>query len=243
MLLRITDRCHGHCSHCMIQGSSPKGEHMSMDTFNRALGFVRRTQTKVLLVSGGEPFEHPRVFDMAERLKQVALEDILFVSFASNGHFCFDDDKMRKVEAMGIGVQVTCDHRYYSKLVPRERFTSEQFFFEDTLRTIFPCERSQASGIATNRQSPTCFNLRSATRSLGYIVGTSMLALKGRVCTPAINIDGSVVAGEADTCHKLGTVDMSLEELHDSICNMRCNRCGLGDNLSQMHLDAIGGAA
>jgi hypothetical protein len=227
----------------MIQGSSPEGEHMTMETLERALDFVRRTQTRVLLVSGGEPFEHPQVFEMAERFKQLALKDILFVSFASNGHFCFDEDKMRKVEAMGIGVQVTCDPRYYPRHVPREKFASERFAFEDTLRTIFPCERSQASGIATNRQSPTCFNLRSATRSLGYVVGTTMLAMKGRVCTPAINIDGSVVAGEADTCHKLGTVGMSLEELNDAICSMRCNRCGLGDNLAQMHLNAIGGAA
>lgn len=243
MLLRITDRCYGRCNHCMIMGSSPKGEHMTMETFERALAFIRRTQTRVLLVSGGEPFEHPQVFKMAERLKEMALEDIFFVSFASNGHFAFDDNKMRQVETMGIGVQVTCDHRYYPRLVPREKFSSQQFTFEDTLRTIFPCERSEASGIPTNRTNPLCFNLRSATRSLGYIVGTTMLALKGRVCTPAINIDGTVVAGEADTCHKVGTVDSSLGELNDAICNMRCNRCGLGNNLSQLHLDAIGGAA
>jgi hypothetical protein len=240
MLLRITNRCHGGCSHCMIDGSGPEGEHMPMDTFERALGLVDRLGVKVLLVSGGEPFEHPDVFRMADMLKTFALENILFVSFASNGHFALDEEKMESVRRTGIGVQVTCDPRFYPRILLAERFPGNQFTFEDSIRTIFPCRRTRAAGLVPNRTSPNCFNIRSATRSVGFLKAQTILAVQGRVCCPSINIDGTVVAGETDTCHPIGTVDSSITEIEEALRNMHCKRCGLVDNLQPMYMEAIG---
>lgn len=240
MLLRITNRCHGGCSHCMITGSGPEGEHMTMDTFERAIGFIARCNVKALLVSGGEPFEHPDVFRMADTLRAYAIESMLFISFASNGQFALDADKMQRVIDTGIGVQVTCDHRYYPHLVMPERFPGRQFTYEDHVRMIFPCERTKASDIPATRTSPSCFNIRSATRSIGYLKAQTILAMQGRICCPSINVDGTVVAGEADTCHGIGTVDSSPSEIEEALRQMHCKRCGLVDNLNPMHLEAIG---
>lgn len=243
MLLRITNRCHSGCSHCMIDGSGPEGEHMSMSTFERALDFIDRCDTKVLLVSGGEPFEHPQVFEMAEMLKSLALERMLMVSFASNGHFVLDDDLHNRVRELGIGVQVTCDPRFYPRLLFKERFQHPGFFFVNGITTIFPCRRTREKGIVSNKTSPLCFNIRSATRQLGFATAVAMLTLQMRICSPSINVDGTVRAGEADTCHQIGTVDSTVAEISDALCSMRCGKCGLGDSLPKKYLDAIGGAA
>jgi MoaA/NifB/PqqE/SkfB family radical SAM enzyme len=126
----------------MIDASGPEGDHMPMDTFERALDFIDRCQVKMLLVSGGEPFEHPDVFRMAAMIRAYALEHMLMPAFASNGHFALDDAKMDAVRRTGIGVQVTCDPRYYERVLLRERFSDPQFTFEDHIRVIFPCRRA-----------------------------------------------------------------------------------------------------
>jgi hypothetical protein len=61
------------------------------------------------------------------------------------------------------------------------------------------------------------------------------------MCTPSVNIDGTIVAGEADTCHHLGTVSSTVADIEEALCTMTCNKCGLGKLLSPMHLEAIGG--
>jgi len=242
VLIRITNRCYSGCPHCMIDASGPTGEHMSMETFEEAMGFVHRTGTRVLLVSGGEPFEHPQVFEMVERLKAFAMENIIMVAFISNGHFIFDEEKLAKVRQTDIGVQVTCDPRYYPRLLLREWFLDEQFTFEDRLRLIFPCRRTREAGIVATKSAPNCFNLRSATRSHGFMDGSALLTMQGRVCAPSINVDGTVRAGEADTCHQIGTVRSTVEEINDAILMMRCGKCGLGADLGERYLEAIGGA-
>jgi hypothetical protein len=226
----------------MIDASGPEGEHMTMDTFERALDFIDRCRVKVLLISGGEPFEHPDVFTMAEMVKVYALEHVLMPAFASNGHFAGNAEKTAAVRSTGIGVQVTCDPRFYNRLLlPSDPlFRESQFTFESNIRTIFPCRRTQENGIVATKNAPNCFNIRSATRTMGFVQGQLLLALQGRVCCPAINVDGTVVAGETDTCHPIGTVDSPLDEIEQALREMRCNRCGLIRNLQPRYLEAIG---
>lgn len=239
MLLRITNRCHSGCSHCMIDASGPEGEHMTEETFVDAARFVLKAKIPVLLVSGGEPFEHPQVFEMAKVLEQVAP----MVTYISNGHFALDDEKAETIKKMGLKVQVTCDPRFYPRILMRERFMDNpNIYYEDRLRVIFPCRRTREAGIPYTRFSPGCFNLRSATRSHGFTVGSTLLIQQGKMCAPSINVDGSIRAGEIDTCHQIGTVKSAVWEVEENIRNMRCGLCGLGADLSKMHLDAIGGS-
>jgi len=51
------------------------------------------------------------------------------------------------------------------------------------------------------------------------------------MCTPSINIDGTIVAGESPLCHKIGTIDTPDTEIVQELLNMNCNNCGLEDNL------------
>jgi hypothetical protein len=87
-----------------------------------------------------------------------------------------------------------------------------------------------------------CFNFRSAVRTVGFEQGLLALEAHGKYCTPSVNIDGGIVAGEADTCFKIGDVSMNPKDLTDGVRAMRCSRCGLQKNLSSFHRAAIGEA-
>ena len=60
------------------------------------------------------------------------------------------------------------------------------------------------------------------------------------MCTPSINIDGSIVAGESTSCFKIGSVLDSDSVLYQNLINMKCSMCQLIQNLSRVHLEAIG---
>jgi hypothetical protein len=162
-------------------------------------------------------------------------------AFASNGHFALNGETLAAVRETRLGVQVTCDPRFYGRVVLEDRFSGDdQFRYVDRIQAVFPCRRTRENGVAVTRITPGCFNIRSATRNMGYKKGQLLLALQGRICCPSINIDGTVVAGETDTCHPIGTVDSTIEEIEDELRTMRCNRCGLIKNLEPSYLEAIG---
>lgn len=59
-------------------------------------------------------------------------------------------------------------------------------------------------------------------------------------CSPSIREDGIVVAGETRFCYEIGSIKDDLETITQKIISMKsCNRCGLEDNLSAMHRNAI----
>jgi hypothetical protein len=62
----------------------------------------------------------------------------------------------------------------------------------------------------------------------------------GKMCTPSVVEDGSVVAGESCFCHRVGTVESSNDELTNNIIRMKCDVCGLTENLDLKFKQAIG---
>jgi hypothetical protein len=247
MLIRITNRCSMGCSHCFIEGSGPEGEHMDFPTFQKAvMRIAGHIGTRVIIISGGEPLEHPEFFDFMAWLRNLG-ESLGFGSFmpiiASNGLFVLDERLYDKVERLGMMVQVTNDQRFYPRNLDlvRHKFEPEWISYTDEIQNVVPCRRTAEGALECNRMSPPCFNLRSATRSLGLHQALSTLEVNhGRFCCPSVNIDGTVMAGEMDTCHRIGSVDDAITELEYELATMQCNECGLRDNLEPRHLEAIG---
>jgi len=238
MLIRITNHCTMGCKHCMIDASGPDGEHMSLETYEKSLELSYLLGARALILSGGEPFDHPDVF------KFIALAQArsFITLITTNGLFALDPEMRRMAAQSGAMIQVTNDPRYYPRYLGlvREIFTDNDFSFEDHIQQIFPCRRTREAGIPSTRYSPMCFNMRSATRAYDIISAISVLQTQGKLCSPSINIDGSVRAGETDTCFKLGTVDSTEGDLDEAYRTMHCNRCGLVKNLGPNHLAAIG---
>jgi len=217
--------------------ANPDGEHMSLETFAKVLGFVVRYPLEVLMISGGEPLDHPDFFKMVEMAKECELPLILILS---NGMFAEDDELLEKVKALELPVQITNDPRFYPKRV--KRIDHPLFTYEDTLRVLTPLGRAKDNDVNIDgRFAPMCFNLRSIVRSLGSF-SSALLYLRqsAKFCTPSINVDGSIVGGESPTCYKIGTVESTEEELVENLLSVDCNRCGLEDGLEDKYREAIG---
>jgi len=215
--------------------ASPDGEHMSRETFEKALDFSQRFDMSIIMLSGGEPLEHPDFFDFVDLAK--ASCPIVFV--LSNGMFLEDDNLKDRVLSLDILIQITNDPRYYPKRIPR--VDHPNITYEDTLRIIVPLGRAIKNNIPSSQKAPMCFNLRSSVRSMkNFHQALGILRFNQKMCAPSINIDGTVVAGESVQCCKIGTVDSTDEELVANLISMKCNKCGLEDNLGPAYRQAIG---
>ena len=242
MLIRVTNRCTMGCKHCMIDASGPEGGHMNLETLKQALAFAEACKVRVLIVSGGEPFEHPEIASVLRMCADFQVRTATVVTVCSNGVFALDEEKFALADRCGLVVQVTNDKRYYGRdlWLIKHKFDRPLMCFEDRIRSIVPCRRTRENGIQPTRLSPMCYNLRSAVRAVGFEKALSALEAYGKYCTPSVNVDGSICAGEMDTCFKIGDVSMKPEDLVDGVRGVRCSKCGLRGNLSPFHRAAIG---
>lgn len=234
MLVRITNKCRMGCSHCMVE-ASPEGQHMSMDTYEKVLAFIRRNNLLMILISGGEPLEHPEFFEMVKR----AQSENLKIAVLSNGMFLSDPELKKKVLGLGVLVQVTNDPRFYPHKINPEEHPEVQI--ETHIRSVSPFGRAVKNDIDMNRQSPLCFNLRSLVRKFrDFREATFQLRLLGKMCTPSVNVNGTLSAGESPFCSIFGTVEDSNIVLTNRLAELKCSKCGLVNNLDDLHREAIG---
>lgn len=232
MLVRITNRCRMGCRHCMIN-AAPDGEHMSLKTFEKVVDLIHQHQLMLLMVSGGEPLEHPQFFELMDLAKDIPIKTIL-----SNGMFLEDPATKKKVLDLGIPLQITNDPRYYPKRIPK--VDHSLLGYETHIQTITALGRAKDNDIPTNRLAPMCFNLRSLVRKYGFWDSVIYLRSMKKLCIPSINIDGSIIAGESSCCHRIGTIESSDQELVQNLQRMDCNCCGMEDALSPIYRQAIG---
>lgn len=259
MLIKVTNRCGAGCSHC-FEDSTPSGSHMTAETFGRALDMTRRVEALAwkigcppsILLSGGECTEHPDIVKMIETVVAQRLLPVLL----TNGMWLADKvmrDALLRPEWPHLFVQVTHDPRFYPS-EPPPRIDDRRVHYVESLSVLMPLGRAarKKGGLldlgVPSRKAPSSFNLRSMTRSLGGIE-QAIAMMRSRValglsmaghCTPTVSDTGDVMAGETRLCFKIGTVDSTNEELTRGLVEMRCNRCGLVDNLDLEHKRAIG---
>jgi len=209
------------------------GEHMTLKTFEKIVDLIKQQRLMLLMVSGGEPLEHPQFFELMDMTKNIPVKTIL-----SNGMFLEDPATKKKVLDLGIPLQITNDPRYYPKRIPK--VDHSLLGYETHIRTITALGRAKENDIPTNRIAPMCFNLRSLTKKYGFWDSVRYLRSMKKFCIPSINIDGSIVVGEASCCYRIGTIESSDQELVQNLQRMDCNRCGMEDVLSPAHRQAIG---
>lgn len=212
---------------------------MTKETFVTALAKFRELRDQMLLVSGGEPTDHPDVVDFLEYAQREGYPVLLL----SNGMWltdpAFDDAKRQRILDLVMCVQVTNDPRYYPRRI--EQVQHPKIAYETHIRQLSPFGRAKTNGLATTRQSPLCFNLRSFARSYKSLTqAIIMQRMRGSFCTPSININGDILAGESTSCCPIGNVTDSVETLDAGIIGLKCNKCGLVDGLSLQHRQAIG---
>lgn len=255
MLIKITNRCEMGCNHCQEE-STIKGEHMTWETFEKALRFARTFDGPAwslgappfVLLSGGECSEHPEIV----RFIDEAIRQRMLPILITNGMWLSDEKLRGEILARGpLLIQVTNDKRFY----PQAPITWDdpRITYVHSLTRLIPLGRASRKDLTSSgvqlRYGPTSFNLRSMTRALGSF-GAAVTSQRLRAasglsghCTPSISHEGYVMAGESRLCFRIGTVESTEKELTETTKTMRCNTCGRVDDLTQEQKRAIGESA
>ena len=227
------------CTHCFIN-ATPNGKHMDMNVFEDVISFIRKIRPNVLLLSGGEPSEHPNFIQIIQDLKKVLrVSNLLLI--ATNGMFLYNEELTQKVLDMDVNIQITNDERFYPQRVPIIKH--EKIFYETRIGEIFPLGRAvenqlNRTDMDRKSQAPKCFNVRSLVRG-GHVntfrdlIAFTELRLQ-KFCVPSIDIYGDLHIGETDECYKIGSIYDKEESIFENIRDLKfhqCNKCGLEDNL------------
>lgn len=228
MLIKITEKCCMGCSHCMDDAKSDLENHMSFETFKKAVAFSLKYDNSII-ISGGEPTEHPEFWGFLSYLADVIGKGI--ITICTNGMNLSDKD-IEKVDALQrkchgeILWQVSTIKPYYPKHIDTdlEIFKREDFFIARKLEVL------QNRGRATehknwifNSKCPQCFNIRSIMRSTKDFQTTiHSLRTFMKFCTPAIAYDGSIKLGESRLCPSVAHIDDSESEIANKLLNFTC---------------------
>ena len=127
----ITNQCGAGCRHCMQDSRPNIGQHMPVERVIRAMDWVAGIMAPLnaqehvvdqIIISGGEPTEHPDFFTILDH----ACRTFRYVNLCSNGLMLdnagFRQELMRRVDGTSgssrpgqLRVQITWDRRFYPK--------------------------------------------------------------------------------------------------------------------------------
>ena len=221
-----------------MENATPKGKHMSYETFKNAKEFIRYMNPMVLVVSGGEPFEHPNAIQMIEELRDLLGRERIIV--ASNGTFRFNREIEDRVNRLGVMIQVTNDSRYYPMSVPMN--STGNIVTVNRIETMYPQGRAVENNLGVKGiKTSKCFNLRSIgiNNAHTFYEAVKILERAQKFCTPAIGIKGEILIGESSLCSSIGNIDMSDRELLENLRKNRCDKCKLISKLPLHYRKAV----
>lgn len=253
MLIKVTNQCAMGCSHCMEDSRPRTGQHMTEAVFKKALTLTARVESMAwqlgsprgVLLSGGECTEHPEFFRLLHWVHEAGMFPVLLTS-----GMWLHDPMFRRLVLMKdrpVFVTVTHDARFYPTAPPN--IDDDRVKYTRKIEKLIPLGRAALEknqrGVP-RKAAPGSFNFRSLVRAHGDIrAAVAALRLRSALfgsgqCTPSITHEGHVVAGETRSCFRIGTVESSNEELTKAVLGMKCNACGLEDNLTPEQKRAIG---
>lgn len=249
MLLKLTEKCSMGCTHCM-NSATPEGKHMTLDTLNDVLEFlIRNNAYEHIIVTGGEPTEHPDFELMMDRILTRFSEEkrLSVITIATNGFWCLEHQDVAARIAAGtpytkVFWQVSTDSRYYPKDLPlHKRLWREPGFIlcNKCVTQIYPQGRARDNNLPWKARASKCFNVRAVAKqmknpSIGLIV--EHLLVSHFYCTPAIRIDGGISLGESDHCPKAASIYDSEAEIIQKIIDFKCHQCDfINDSLDPIY--------
>jgi hypothetical protein len=233
-----------------MNNATPNYKHMKLDVFMKALDFQLKYGGPFCIITGGEPTEHP-LFAYFIRIAMAKLERC-YVTVTTNGLWMQDHEdfiaKMHSVYGNHLMFQVTNDERYYPVRIDwtRSVFQLENVIVCDKVNYIYPQGRALDNNLEWDSKASKCFNVRAIANQIDFkdlAMVISMLAVKGKFCTPHISIDGHIKLGESDLCPNCSHIDKSNSEIMNDIINFRCDGCKMiNDKLDFTYKKVIGEA-
>ena len=267
MPLNITNRCMMLCQHCQSK-CEPEGIDISMKTLDEIIQFINNPelQFRVVLISGGDPTEHPRLFDILDRLYDTCAVDSMgrerCFTLATNGMFLnknkdAEDYKVvkdyidRLLSYKDLYIQITADPRFY-KIPLNERNLKylqkkgrKLVLVEHSLNTLGDYGRARHGEMPemTKRQYPHCFNARSMIVRSGLtfpMVVERFETKMDKYCAIGVDMLGNIRISESLTCPHIGTVRTPFQKLTEAVRTMDCQGCSHTKQLTPLYRNAIG---
>lgn len=241
MLLRITNKCDMQCSHCFIKTTTKDDKHMDINTLNNVCSYIEEVKPAVLLISGGEPTQHPYFIQVLDRLLE-AVNGRTKVILASNGHFLKDEALKREIYKRPIMIQVSNDSRYYPNRIPLTDEDCNRITYVDEIQKLYPLGKANSiqEDIGTF-VGPKCYNVRvlakKSVSNMRELVQKMELEMF-KFCYMSIDYDGTVRGGESDYCYSLGNVSLGSHAIFNNLKNMKiddCKACGLIDKMNDIY--------
>lgn len=238
MLIQITNKCLMGCRHC-LNNSSPDGEHMSLSTWNMCMEHVRDVGAKVVIISGGEPTEHPNW----DSIVKEACRNFWFVVIATNGMWIDTSKEASMLDILSkysnCSVQITSNRAYYPrhdqmcatirkftqrlKNSPIRRMRVVEFTqintCIDTDIHLVPLGRAATDEtcLRLSENDPTitasCFMGALVAAQTDYKSAVAILEGRSHFCRPRINYKGEIAWSESALCPGFATVNDKFEDI------------------------------
>ena len=223
---------------------------MSEQTFDDVITFLIKNELcDCILISGGEPTEHPEFVQFLHRLTaRLKAEDVRSViTITTNGCWCLDNPELAKLvivntDKIHVMWQVSTDTRYYPKDLPvHKKLWREPGFVlcERCVEQVYPQGRALENNIPWKAKASKCFNIRALSKQLAYPTVTSVVKQLidfKKFCTPRININGGISLGESRLCPTVATIYDDPDVIIQKIQQFQCHGCDhVNEQLSPLY--------
>jgi hypothetical protein len=219
MLFQITNKCLMGCPHCM-DNSTPDGGMMTRETFSKALAFAKDNGEVHILISGGEPTEHP---DLVDFCKEINNTHIRF-SIASNGMWLGNfriEWAMEKISKMKnfVGGQIYTNPKWYRLHEDtcrryeesKGRWTGLKWNLDThDIRAMSDIGRARLNDRARAETYSSPFHNMCLTACMTAAQVDSLpdffhlMLMQQRFCTPMIDYKGDIHMSESCLCPSVG---------------------------------------
>jgi organic radical activating enzyme len=238
IILNITNYCTMNCKHC-LNNSNESGTHMKTKIFNDSIDKIKLWNPMALLISGGEPTDHPDFIEIVkytkDRLKNTKIMII------SNGLFTLEEIRVNKYKKLDVTFQITHDNKYYKKDI--KIIDYDKFIYCDTIPSeLYNIGRARNIDYKfTNK--PKCVNFRSFIVSgLSFKDTIKSSELRIKLCNPVIHPNGNITIGETNSCYVVGDIyddDKTIENNIKNFTHDKCNKCNGFNNISKVDIDTL----
>ena len=231
MMIKITEKCSMGCTHCM-NDASKSGKHMSFDVFKDVIAFQKKYGTSFVILTGGEPTEHPHF----KEYLLYALNELryCFITVLTNGVWMQDNQdfiyELCNTYGNRVTFQITTVPEYYPVCIDTKLpvFQLSNIVICTKIEAIYPQGRALHNKLPWKANASKCINVRLITHQVGFrgLRGIfNIMAAYGFFCTPHITISGDIKLGESDLCPIASNIYKEEHEIIDDVLSFNCATC------------------
>ena len=240
MLIQITNMCNFACRHCM-QDSGAHGEHITPQLMRNALLFAKAIDSKMLVISGGEPTLHP---DFLSYVDEVCTK-FRSASVATNGSWLLKDSPNHEIGKRLVRMLDTHDNLFiqvcsvpglyqnsdeitkiFKEKFPEDGPYQSRVFIANKIEAMCALGRAASDEECLekakyeSKTTTSCFSSAVVGAQLPLKEAIFALEVRGKFCHPMIDCQGHVRWSESRTCPFFGQLPQASDITEDEVARL-----------------------